>query len=185
MSNVFLNNNSKLRSGENEIKVIFFFISQKSLTPNDQNVALSNLVNTLTKESNERDAFKPLKQRKSISNKELTETTASGFNFNSLNSSLTSFKSTSGDSETTDKDSRDANAIRNSDPNMIVYTSSHNINKHIQVYGCRSRAGNQIDGTRKTNQDSFLDKIRIFENDDFTAFGVYDGHGTICFFIFG
>ena len=60
-------------------------------------------------------------------------------------------------------------------------TSSSNVNSKIHVFSCRSRAGNQVDGSRKTNQDSYLANTKILNVEDFCTFGVYDGHGKIIF----
>jgi len=53
------------------------------------------------------------------------------------------------------------------------------VNTHIHKYSVKSRAGNNCDGTRKTNQDSYIAKPNLINYDDYSAFGVFDGHGII------
>ncbi len=132
------------------------------------------MINTLTKDSKENTAnnysrkekeigLKPIKARKAISNKELSETTASTFN---LPPSITNIAKV----ENKTKEVKDEVGITG-------FNSQQNFNKYIQVYSCRSRAGNQVDGSRKTNQDSYLESTNILNIEDFCVFGVYDGHG--------
>lgn len=110
----------------------------------------------------EKETLKPIKGRKSMSSKDINENTTTPFNF-SLPLSITNL-----------------NNLKHNDKEeegITMLTSPQNINRFIQVYSCRSRAGNQMDGSRKTNQDSFLEQTKIFGLDEFSVFGVYDGHG--------
>ena len=61
---------------------------------------------------------------------------------------------------------------------FTCFTSKNEINSVINVFSCYSRPGNQANGVRKTNQDSFMFGTNIFDNENYSAFGVYDGHGV-------
>ncbi len=47
----------------------------------------------------------------------------------------------------------------------------------INKYAFKSKAGMTFDGNIKTNQDSFLAKTKIFGLENYSVFGVFDGHG--------
>ncbi len=123
---------------------------------------------------NEKEAVKHLKPRKFGGNANFNETTTSPFNpNNSININNLSTSSVN-------------NYINNysingkkygEDSGITSFTSQQNVNPNIQVYSCRSRAGNQPDGSRKTNQDSYLAKTQLLNLDEYCVFGVYDGHG--------
>jgi len=99
-----------------------------------------------------------MKLKRIYGNRELNETT-SEFNFPIVNFARVEIK---------EKDT----------PGISSFTSTQNINKYINQYSCRSRAGNQVSGTRKTNQDSYLANTSIMNLNEFCIFGVYDGHGN-------
>lgn len=44
-------------------------------------------------------------------------------------------------------------------------------------YSCQTKAGTNVNGYMKTNQDSYLSKHKIFGLSNFSLFGVFDGHG--------
>lgn len=48
----------------------------------------------------------------------------------------------------------------------------------LKKYSCKSKPGYSINGTVKTNQDSFLSKNKIFGLNNYSIFGVFDGHGV-------
>ncbi len=51
------------------------------------------------------------------------------------------------------------------------------VNTQIWKYSVKSRAGNNCDGTRKINQDSYIAQPKIINFEDYSGFGVFDGHG--------
>jgi len=159
MTTTLMNNNSKIRVLQNE---------KKSLTPNDN--GLTHLMNSLSKDSHSMPLrnskeLKPIKPRKFVSNKEVNDMiSTSSFNFQPNINII--------------KVEKEKEEI-----GMTGYNSQHNVNKYIQVYSCKSRAGNQVDGSRKTNQDSYMANQRILNLDDYISFGVYDGHGMFLFLL--
>jgi len=74
--------------------------------------------------------------------------------------------------------------------NNTIYSnnfSNNNLlnNKEFRVFkkiskkiAGKSKAGRLYDGSSKTNQDSYLIKTNIFHLDNFSIFGVFDGHGS-------
>lgn len=65
----------------------------------------------------------------------------------------------------------------------IKQVNTVNTQNFIKRFSGKSKAGRTFDGKPKTNQDSFLIKTRIFNLDNFSIFGVYDGHGAHGHFI--
>ena len=53
----------------------------------------------------------------------------------------------------------------------------------LTKYSCKSKPGYSMNGTIKTNQDSFLSKNKIFGLNNYSIFGVFDGHGVNGHFI--
>jgi len=102
--------------------------------------------------------LKPIKHKKFLSNNDLLD--------------ITSMKKTLNNITTTKPDNDDC----------VTSTSKNYINKFIKMFSCKSRAGNTIDGNRKTNQDSYMAKSKCLNNEEYCIFGVYDGHGTIITF---
>ena len=49
----------------------------------------------------------------------------------------------------------------------------------MKAYSSKSQAGININGERKTNQDSYFIKQRVLGQNDFHIVGVLDGHGKI------
>lgn len=49
----------------------------------------------------------------------------------------------------------------------------------MKSYSCKTQAGINVNGEKKTNQDSYFTKSRIFGQNDFHIMGVLDGHGKI------
>lgn len=164
------------------------------MTPNDAHQNINNLVNSLSKENdlntttNNLKNIKPLKGRKAISNKDLIDTVNSSVGGKlsersnlqiknlSINNQISQISQINSNSN--EESDSSSNSPKNDDNGYIVsLVGTQNINKNIQVFGSRSRAGNQVDGSRKTNQDSSLIMNNILGNKDFSAFGVYDGHG--------
>lgn len=45
------------------------------------------------------------------------------------------------------------------------------------TFSSKTKQGINLSGMKKTNQDSFLIKTSIFSLNDFSIFGVFDGHG--------
>jgi serine/threonine protein phosphatase PrpC len=58
--------------------------------------------------------------------------------------------------------------------NIVTTKKPLMINKH----GIKTKPGMTSDGNYKTNQDSFLTKTKIFNLENYSVFGVFDGHGT-------
>lgn len=48
----------------------------------------------------------------------------------------------------------------------------------IKDYYCISIAGTDIFGKAKTNQDSFLSILNIYNLNNYSVFAIFDGHGT-------
>lgn len=48
----------------------------------------------------------------------------------------------------------------------------------LSKYSCKSKPGYTINGTLKTNQDSYMAKNKILGLTNFSIFGVFDGHGV-------
>jgi serine/threonine protein phosphatase PrpC len=67
----------------------------------------------------------------------------------------------------------------NKNENGDSQVKPHNVKKSpfIEKFSCKSKAGVALDGNFKTNQDSYLAKTKIFNLDNYSAFGVFDGHG--------
>ena len=83
---------------------------------------------------------------------------------------------------------RKSNMIRNIEQNNIINNqnlkksfksekSSLSIN-YFRAHCEGSQVGRNLDGEIKTNQDSYLVKIKIADIPGFNLFGVFDGHGT-------
>lgn len=61
-----------------------------------------------------------------------------------------------------------------------AYISCSDNNKYkstLLKYSCKSKAGHNITGAIKINQDNYLAKNRIFSYTNFSIFAVFDGHG--------
>ena len=61
-----------------------------------------------------------------------------------------------------------------------ISCSDNNNNKYkstLLKYSCKSKAGHNITGAIKINQDNWLAKNRIFGYTNFSIFAVFDGHG--------
>ncbi len=56
--------------------------------------------------------------------------------------------------------------IKNSNNKTVLYK-----------FACRTKAGKDLSGQTKTNQDNFLAKNKIFNLLNYSAFAVFDGHG--------
>ncbi len=125
---------------------------------------INNLILTLSKDkeskfiysNGKKEALAPIKHRKSISSKDLNES------INDYNKSNVNFSS---------------QQDKHKEHGITEFISQQNVNKNIQVFSCKSRAGSTAYGTRKTNQDSYLAKTNILNIEDLSIFGVYDGHG--------
>ena len=115
-----------------------------------------------------KETLKPIKPRKFNSFKEVENTTSS-LNY-PLNLNIVKIEKKK--DIYTQKENKEEYGITG-------YNSLQNVNKYIQVISCKSRAGNQVDGSRKTNQDSFLINTNILNLEEYCSFGVYDGHGIV------
>jgi hypothetical protein len=56
-------------------------------------------------------------------------------------------------------------------------TSTVQAKNYIKCFSSRSRAGMTYEGTKKTNQDSYITCTDVLGLNDFHLFGVMDGHG--------
>ena len=56
--------------------------------------------------------------------------------------------------------------IKNSNNKTVLYK-----------FACRTKAGKDLTGQTKTNQDNFLSKNKIFNLSNYSVFAVFDGHG--------
>ena len=62
---------------------------------------------------------------------------------------------------------------------MVAKENFTQFSSVIKIFGVKSRAGMNFDGTRKTNQDNFISKTNLLNLADYHIFGVFDGHGNI------
>jgi len=58
-----------------------------------------------------------------------------------------------------------------------IEKKSKTVNTHIHKYSVKSRAGKNSDGSRKINQDAYIAQPKLINYEDYSAFGVFDGHG--------
>lgn len=72
--------------------------------------------------------------------------------------------------------------IKNPNTNFMVRDSKGN-KLFTKIYAGKSKAGRLHDGSNKTNQDSYLIKNKILNLENFSMFGVFDGHGNHGHFI--
>ena len=61
--------------------------------------------------------------------------------------------------------------------NIIMNKTINNYSSIIYKFACRTKAGKDLSGQTKTNQDNFLAKNKIFNLLNYSAFAVFDGHG--------
>ena len=63
--------------------------------------------------------------------------------------------------------------------NEIKKDIKNSNNKTVLLkFACRTKAGKDLTGQTKTNQDNFLSKNKIFNLSNYSVFAVFDGHGT-------
>ena len=66
----------------------------------------------------------------------------------------------------------------NENKNEIKNKITNSNNKTILFkFACRTKAGKDLTGQTKTNQDNFLSKNKIFNLSNYSVFAVFDGHG--------
>jgi serine/threonine protein phosphatase PrpC len=104
------------------------------------------------------------------------------FNGNNINITRKSFfgKTNKNTNNSNNHSNNHSNNVRN-----IVFGNTVNSEEKeylakkplIGKYAFKSKAGMTFDGNIKTNQDSFLAKTKIFGLENYSVFGVFDGHG--------
>ena len=66
----------------------------------------------------------------------------------------------------------------NENKNEIKNKITNSNNKTILFkFACRTKAGKDLTGQTKTNQDNFLSKNKIFNLSNYSVFAIFDGHG--------
>jgi len=127
--------------------------------------------NSINSEMHSHYNLKPIKLSRDLSNKLIKD--INNKNINNINNIKSLNNNTNNQYKTISPKQK---YIKNND--FTIFSSKNNINSNINLFSCYSRPGNQANGTRKTNQDSFMFGTNIFGIKNYTAFGVYDGHGV-------